>query len=244
MTLIRVIGLLASALILAVLCTLPITASIFPFSIIAAGSFVMDTMFHELGHSVFGWLFGYINIPMIFTLFHADQMGGMALIMGHSDILQAAMVLALAFGCYQIRISIFFIPAIIFTIIIAVISVTGNDQLAIDYMGHGSAIITGGYFLYRAFANLAPRGGLERWLSAYFGFLLVFRNIFFSYRLITDADYSEQYTNAVEFIGHHDFVKVSEALSVSINSIAIFTIGLGIVVIIAAFVASLFAPKY
>ncbi len=215
---------IATALIVTVLCLTESMRGIFPISWVAKGSFVMDTLFHELGHSVFGWLFGNMNIPMIFTVFHADKMGGMAMSIGHSIFVQIGMVLALIYWCYYVRTHWLFIPSVIFTIIIAAFSASGYGMLLVNYMGHGSAILMGGFFLFRAFANIAPRGKLERWLNAYFGLWLLLNNMVFSYRLMSDKAYYDSYTDAVEFIGHRDFVKVGMELSMNSTQVAFITL--------------------
>lgn len=236
------LAIISSAFLVAALCLMESTRHIFPFWIIARGSFVMDTLFHELGHSIFGWLFGFPNIPMIFTIFQSDKMGGMALMLGHLLILQFAAVIALGYACYYIRGSFLYIPLVTFTVIIAIISASGYGQLFIDYMGHGSATLVGGFFLYRAWANIAPRGKLERWLNAYFGAYLTLGNTHFAYKLITDSYFFSEYTNEVEFIGHRDFVKVAEQLAISVNSVAIFTIILGLATIaISAILAAIYS---
>lgn len=223
---------IASAAIIAVLCILPATMFIFPLSWIARGSFVMDTMAHELGHSIYGWLFGYMNVPMIFTLFHADKMGGMAMMLGHSTIVQVGAVLALGFACYYIMGTGYSIPLAIFAVMIAAISISGYGMLVVNYMGHGNAIVVGGYLLYRAFAGLTPRGAVEKWLSAYFGFYLTLGNMFFSYRLMTDKEYLFDYVAPVEYIDHRDFIKVAGETGFTLDGVAMFTIALGAVMII------------
>ena len=233
---------LGSALLVVVLCILPSTKSMFPFWIIARGSFVMDTLFHELGHSIFGWLFGNANLPMIFTIFMSDKMGGMAMNLGHWLILQIAAFIGLAYLCYYLRYHWLFIPAVVFSVLILVIYLLGLDMLVIDYMGHGGSIAMGGFFLYRAFADIA-KNKVERWLNAYFGFYLTLSNIFFCYQLTSDPAFLAEYMSPIDHIGHHDMVKVSAQLLVTIQSVATFTMIVGIVTVIGTAIASLFYTK-
>src|SRR5277367_2959407 len=94
---------MVSAFIVALLALLPATRDMFPFWVIAAGLHICDTLFHELGHTLFAWLFGRPAVPMIFTLFGADQAGGMTIYREHSWFVQIGAFLALAYGCWWLK---------------------------------------------------------------------------------------------------------------------------------------------
>jgi hypothetical protein len=179
---------MSSALIVALLAISPTTSVVFPFYIAAAGLHMADTMAHEMGHTFFYWLFGQPAIPMIFTMFGADQAGGMSLTIGHSWFVQILVFLGLGYFCYRLREngSFFWIPAVCFSLLILLLSFTSYPELIIAYMGHGSSIFLGGYLLFRAWVYVDWRSRVEHWLNALFGFFMTLSNFHFGYGLAYD----------------------------------------------------------
>jgi hypothetical protein len=228
-----------SAFIVALLCVLPESRGIFPFWVIAAGANVADTLFHELGHTITAWLFGHPAIPMIFTLFGANQASGYSLYFQRSWFLQAGAFAALGIGCYWVKgnMPFLFIPAIVLTLIIIAVAFSGYDMLAISYMGHGGTIAMGGFFLFRAWIYLDSRNQFERWLNAFLGFFQIIYNMHFSYQLAFDWAAREVYSDHVDFgISHNDFWQMAmEVPNWSVKGIAIFTIGYCVMAIIGSF---------
>ncbi|MFT6219496.1 MAG: hypothetical protein ACJAVG_000192 [Rickettsiales bacterium] len=193
-------------------------------------------MFHEIGHSIFGWLFGYINLPSITTIFNHDKHAGLTFTFGHSLIIQIFALFALFYGCffiYQNRREYFY-PALFVAIAIAAISFTKYHNILTDYMGHGTAMLMGGFFLFRSLVYLDARNGFELWLNGFFGFFFILKNIHFSYLLIYDPLEKMRYVNAVAVT--HDFVQLTRLInSWTIDGIAMTTIALGIIIIISSF---------
>lgn len=233
-----------SALALAVLCVLPETRQITPIWIIAAGLNVGDTLFHELGHAGFAWLLGRPAIPMIFTLFGADQAAGLSISFGRSWYVQIAAFAILAYACVWIRdnYSFLFIPAVIFSL--AIVGLAFSDekyhQVLIAYMGHGTSMLVGGFMLFRAWVYLDSRNQYERWLNALFGFFITFYNIHFAYMLAYDPFFREVYSEHVDFgISHNDFWAIAQLMhGWTVHKIALFTIGYGVAVILIACIAA------
>jgi hypothetical protein len=224
---VRTLAIMLSAFVLAVLCILPGTREIFPFWLIASGMHIAGTLFHELGHSLFFWLAGMPSIPMIFTLFGADQAGGMAMTFERSWLLQWLMFAALGGFCYWIRHhwERMFIPAVLFSLVVAALAFTPYYKVLPLFMGHGSAIVMGGFFLFRAWIYLDARNAFERWLNAFFGAFLVLYNMHFSYKLIAEDGALARYSEHVAFgIGHNDFVKITHILPVSVQGVAAIAI--------------------
>lgn len=233
-----------SALIMAACCILPATRDSFPFWIMAAGMHMADTLFHEMGHTLFMWLFGIPAIPMILTFFGADQAGGMSLPL-HERLwfLQVSSLIVLAYVCYWSwnYWRELFLPAVIFSVAIAACALTKYYMAVILFMGHGGSIAMGSFFLFRAWLNLDARNGFERWLNAFFGFFLTLYNIYFAYTLAFDAFARSEYSEHVAFgISHNDFAAITdEVVSWSVKGVAIFTIAYGMAAITAPFVAAL-----
>lgn len=233
-----------SSALFAILAVLQATRDVIPISIISAGLYVGDTLFHEIGHSIFAWVFGVPSIPAIFTLFGADQSGGVTLMWDRQIIFQILALIGLSYFCYRLRneYSPFFIYALIFTIFISILAVTGYYQLIIGYMGHGSSILIGGFFLFRAWVNIQARHTFERWLNGLFGTFLIFSNFMFSYRLVFDSIGRWEYSQSVSGIGHHDFVKIANQLNlVDVQIIAWITMFLSVSTLI---MATIFAVRY
>lgn len=233
-----------SAFLLAVLCIHPHTRGIFPLWVIAAGGHIADTLFHEMGHTIFNWLFGQPAIPMIFTLFGADQAGGMSMTFGRSWFIQIAVLAGLGYSCWQAKksASALFIPALIFTGFIILVILLGYQQLIVLYMGHGGSILMGGYFLFRAWIYLDARNAYERWLNAFFGFFLILSNFGFAYGLAFDPYANSDYSDHVAFgVSHNDFMAMSLIVhSWSVKGIAIFTMGLCVASIIGSAICAVF----
>ena len=218
---------LVSAIALTALTFLPATRDFTVFRIIALGMHVGDTLFHEIGHSLFHCLFGQPAVPMIFTVFGADQAGGMSMTFGErSHLFQFISLAAFAYGCKWLHDgdSYLFIPACVFGLVITAVSFTTYTQLIVAFMGHGTSVAMGGFFLYRAIIYLDARGDTERWLNAFFGFYLIGFNFNFAYGLAFDAAVRSEYSNLTMFgAGHHDLVMMTEELPhLSVEGAAIF----------------------
>ena len=125
-----------SSAFVAILAVLQTTQHIMPISIISAGLNVGNTLFHELGHSLFGWLFGVPNLPAILTIFGADQAGGVTFMLERNYILQAIALAGLGYVCYRLKddYSPLFIYVLIFTIFILVFAVSGYYEVLVGYM--------------------------------------------------------------------------------------------------------------
>ncbi len=237
-----------SSALVAILSVLPATRDVIPISIISAGLNVGDTLFHEIGHSIFAWLFGVPSIPAIFTLFHTDTAGGVTLMWDRLISLQMLSLSGLGYLCYWLRsnYSPFFVYALIFSVSIFILSISGYYQLVINYMGHGCSILMGGFFLFRAWMNIQVRHAFERWLNGLFGVFLIFDNFLFSFELVFDSVKRWDYSRNMSVIGHHDFVKIATQLNlIDVQIIAWFTMFLSVsTVLVATILAAKFKELY
>lgn len=229
-----------SALIVVCLCLWPGIREIFPIWLIAKGAFVGDALFHELGHTIFYWLFGQPAIPMIFTLFGSDQAGGMAMAWDRSWFVQGAAFAFLAYACYWLRENIpgLFISMLIFSIIIVTLAFTRYTETVISFMGHGTSILMGGFFLFRAWIYLDARNAIERWLNAFFGFYLTLSNFMLGYNILYDPATRERYTGHQMFGAmHNDLVNVAmDVGSWSVLGVAWFMMVFSVFTIVSAFI--------
>ena len=232
------LGVMGSAFVAALLCVLPMTAHLFPLWIVSNGLHIADTLFHEMGHASFAWLFGRPAVPMIFTLFGADQAGGMSMEWPRSWVVQIAAYAGLAWGCWKARENMprLFVPLMVLSLLVFLLSFTEYTPLIGSYMGHGGAILMGGFFLFRAWVYLDARGPFERWLNAFFGFFLTLFNFHFAWNLAFDTEFGAHYNQHVAFgITHNDFVKVAEIVpGWSQWGVAIFTIFLAVATMLGA----------
>ena len=228
------------------MCILPVSCTLFPFWMIAAGAHIADTLAHEMGHSLFSWIFGKAAFPMIFTLFGASQAAGMTIAFDHNWWVQIAVWGTLAFNAYQFRQrqSNWWL---VFTAMLALslLVFTRFNTVVIAYMGHGGSIMVGGWLLYRAFLYIDARNGFERWLNAFFGCFLILNTMYFSYSLLFDAVSHTDYVNHVAFgITHNDFAVIAEEISSwSVKGIAWFTLGYGSITIVIAFLLAIYRDK-
>ena len=213
MDLLRSIGLFVSALAVVVLTMLPATQSMFVFPWIYLAAHLADTMFHECGHAVFAWAMGHPAIPSILTAFGSDQASGVTLTMGHSWIVQAGVWAAMAYGCWWLwrqdargRA----IGAGVLAGALAGLSLWEHASLVWTYMGHGSAMLVGGFFLYRGVLNLSARSMYERWLNLFLGLFMLLDNGRFAWQLAFDATERAHYEAIAVFGGHHDYAAMAD----------------------------------
>jgi hypothetical protein len=190
--------------------------------------YVADTMFHELGHTIFDWAFGMPAIPSIFTLFGSEQAGGVTIALDRSWFMQAISFGVLAYGCYWIKRNY---PSLLWgaiglTLLTIGVSFTRYYRIPVLYMGHGGSIFMGGFFLFRAWEYVEACNNYKRFLKAFFGFFLVFNNMHLAYKLATDTLFRQEYTTPT-FGGaiDNDFVQITDIIwRWSLQGIALFTI--------------------
>ena len=187
--------------------------------------FFLDSCFHELGHTIFGWLFGAPSFPVIIATFHMER----------SWTIQIIALVTLAYTCFHLwnNASEFFGLTAAFSTFIFIIAISGYWDIVTTYMGHGGAIIGGAIFLYKAWSYENDDYAYRPWVVGYVGFTVIFRNILFCYKLITDSIARAAYGEKHPFGMDNDFIKLSQELSpLTIENIALFTIFLGVTALI------------
>lgn len=202
----------------------------FPYLLI----YVWDMWFHEFGHAITGWLFGYFSIPVpMFTMNLA-----------RSWILQIIMLVALVIACAIIarKRPEYLAYAIFLTILVFVLAMTPYTGLLILYMGHGGAMLWGGFFQYRGWTYNRPGTAGRHWFICWLGYALTLRNVFFGYDLATSEEARQKYHAPAAFGADNDFIRIVDLLpSLDLQKIGVFTMCLGIAIIFASFILALFS---
>jgi hypothetical protein len=179
----------------------------FPLGWLGGGLTYMSTFFHELGHTVFAWFYGYFTLPM----FDFKYGGGLAYMVGDQQIpLLLLLYGTIAYGIYrfkehkalQIALGIIFIFNL---------GTAFNEDLrysVIDFMGPAAEPIIAAFLLIRALFDLAPRGWFERFLNALFGFAMIFHALIESYSMLNNSAYRLLYFEQKGSHGFGDFDKI------------------------------------
>lgn len=183
----------------------------FPIGWLGAGMRYMATFFHEIGHTVFMWFFGYPTIP-VFDFAHG---GGMAVaITGQQIPILLAVWAGLAYLFYLAK-EYISVRIIIVAIFLFNITFAFNEYHAVilDFAGPAFECLFAGFFLYRCLLDLAPRGAFERFLNAYFGIGMIMQVFINGYGLIMNKAYRLVYYQQKGAHGFGDFDKIAERLN-------------------------------
>ena len=183
--------------------------------------------FHELGHCVTFWLFGYPSVPM----FDFEYGGGVTYpVMGRVWVVQGGVFAAMAGGLYYLcRPDGFFFnneryPLLVITVILVVLhlSLAFNEghRALISFMGYGAEIIMAVFCMARAILKLTLYGAFERYLNMIFGIFVIGSNL----ALLNGLIYSDIARSAYgaqkgeELAG--DFDQIADMLNMNIQSVA------------------------
>lgn len=206
----------------------------FPISWIGAGMGYMGTFFHEIGHTVFMWFYGYFTIP----IFDFEHGGGYAVHFGGQNILiLIGMWGAILYGIWKFR--EYRILQIMLVALFALnigFAFTPHHKTIFNFMGPAFPCFFAAFFLIRALFNIAPRGGLERFLNAYFGFGMITYVFIDGFGLLKSQAYRLVYYQQKGAHGFGDFDKMNTALSgVSFETIVIFWLCVNTICLIIPF---------
>lgn len=181
----------------------------FPLGWLGIGLTYMSTFFHEIGHTVTAWFYGYFTLPT-FDFAHG---GGMSYWFGGQQIPILLLFYGLiAYGIYFFR-EARAIQIILAAILLFNLATAFNEDVRmsmIDFMGPASEPLVAGFLLWRALMNLAPRGGFERLLNAVFGFGMIFHAGVESYNLLNNQAYRTVYFEQKGQHGFGDFDKIAD----------------------------------
>lgn len=180
----------------------------FPLGWLGIGLTYMSTFFHEIGHTLAAWFYGYFTLPS-FDFAHG---GGMAWSFGGQQIgILLLLYGAIGYGLYMFRglraLQVALAAALLFNLATAF-----NEDIyrsVIDFMGPAFVPLIAAFLLYRTIMDLAPRGGFERLLNAVFGFGLIFHALTEAYNLLNNEAYRLVYFEQKGQHGFGDFDKIA-----------------------------------
>lgn len=236
-------------LVLAVLVNLPFYAWIFnkkwdwvtgfPLGWLGAGMVYMATFFHEIGHTLFMWFYGYPTVPM----FDFQHGGG----------------LAYAFADQQVGILVFVWAAIIcaiwyfrentfLQILLGLLLIlnwstafTHYHTIGMNFGGPAFEPLIAGFLLFRAIFDLAPRGIFERFLNAFFGFGMIFQVFINAYGLIKSEAYRLVYYEQKGTHGFGDFDRIANTLPLlDFQAVVMIWVILGVICLCIPFILLMF----
>ncbi len=179
----------------------------FPLGWVSIGLVYMSIFFHEIGHTLFSWFYGYPTLPS----FDFQYGGGMAWSFGGQQlIIQLGVLAGLGYGAYYLKDWRFGRNSlsVLFLLILAT-SFTPFHKNMIDFMGPSFVPLIACFFLIRALMDWAPRGGLERLLNAVFGFGMIFMALIDSFGLLHNQAYRLVYYQQKGQHGFGDLDKVA-----------------------------------
>lgn len=205
-----------------------------PFASAVLGALV--TLLHELGHSVFAWLFGYPAVPA----FDFAYGGGLSLRGGRSAGLVVLVAVALAGLGWLYRRNARTLAAVgVLGAAWSVLAATHWHQTVIALMGHGTELTFAGIFLYRALSGRACRLPVERPLYAYLGWFVLLKVLSFTWRLATDDGFVRTYERGKRGI-LNDFHDVALDLQLGLD-LSVTTSGVALLACLACALPPLLA---
>lgn len=173
---------------------------------------------HELGHALFGWLFGYPSIPAFdfmygggVTMHDARQMPIVFIVLGLLAVLAWRLRRNLA-GC---------LVASALALVYAILAFSSGHEVLILFMGHGTELVFCALFLQRGLSGSACRIPVERPLYVMLAAFIWVHDLVFAYRLAT-SDAARADYGAAKGGGHWmDFDRIArEFLHVELGSVA------------------------
>jgi hypothetical protein len=180
----------------------------------------LTIIIHELGHAIFGWLFGYASVPA----FDFHYGGGLTVQRAQSPaVLVFLYVLAaiLAFRCRRNRLALCLLGGLL--ALHGVLAWTSAHMPVVLFMGHGTELVLAGVFLYRSASGSGILRRVERPLYAFCGWFIVICDALFAWGLATQHGERILY-EAAKGGGHWmDFSRIAEQyLHVGLPAVASF----------------------
>ena len=178
----------------------------------------LTILVHEMGHMIFGWVLGYPSAPA----FDLTYGGGVTFHTDRSTLLLIVIYALLAFLVFSFRKNI---RALIFLLMIMLVhfalTITSWNQVVILFMGHGTELLIAGIFFYRGLSGAAVVHSVERPLYASIALFIVFSDLNFSYRLMTNPFARAEYADAKGGGHWMDFSRIAiDYLNVNLTSVA------------------------
>ena len=247
------IKVLTIGLILAVLVNLPLYAWIFnkpwdwamgfPLGWLGVGMNYMATFFHEIGHTVFMWFFGYPTIPM----FDFQHGGGLALALTS----QQVMILVFVWGCIVFGIWFFrdrpWLQILLGLLLVFNLTFAFSlyHDVFLNFGGPAFESLVAAFLLFRAIYDLAPRGVFERFLNAFFGFGMIIKVYIDGYGLLNSKVWRLVYYEQKGSHGFGDFDKIADMVRfLTFEHVVLLWIALNTACLLMPFLMRLFISPY
>lgn len=186
----------------------------------ATGFAYMGVFFHEIGHAIASWFYGYPAIPT----FDFQHGGGMTYWGARSHVLLGCACLLLITGMvYLYRGGYWMLLGILSFLLVFQLGTafnTGHD-VVMSYMGHGGEILIAYFCLLRGgMGNAAGLTQTERYFDLIFGFFTLARNVLMSVAL---QDASGRADYEMQKGGHMmgDFSKIAEYTGMNLGTVAL-----------------------
>lgn len=184
----------------------------FPIGWIGVSLDYMNTFFHELGHALLFWFYGYVALPH----FDFNYGGGMtAAITGQLIFLHLVLYALLAYLFVQLKDhknwQILCVCIAVFHLATAHIEF---HKVVCVFAGPLAQSVMGGFLLARAWFNIAPRGVFERFLNAAFGFGMLFSVLINAWALLHDDVWRLVYFEQKGQHGFGDLDRVADMLDI------------------------------
>lgn len=150
------------------------------------------TLFHELGHAIAGWLFGYASIPAFDFVYG----GGMT----HHGPFRLSIAIAVACGfaylgwLFRENKKSVAIVGVLFAVWLLFVTKEWRREIVFASAGHLVEFILAGIFFYKALAGVGWRAPeFERPIGAFVAFFVQIHSTHFAWRLINDPAFLAWY---------------------------------------------------
>jgi hypothetical protein len=199
------------------------------------------TLVHELGHTIFGLIFGYFSVPAFDFVYG----GGITI---HNQQSQLSLIFVYLFFGWLLyfyrRNKLTFSIIIMIVVLYSLAAFTSAHQVVILFMGHGAELVFAGIFLYRALSGSSIVIPMERSLYAFMAFFIFYKDFHFAYDLMYSPDYRAEYA-AAKGGGHWmDFSRIArEFFHVELTSVAAFFLLLCVIVPVLTFLFFRYKPR-
>ncbi len=186
----------------------------FPLGWLGGGLTYMSTFFHEIGHTLTAWFYGFPTLPM----FDFEHGGGLSLFYNDGYdliVILAAVYAALTCGMYYFKDNPW--PRnILIGLLVFNLATMWSETIKynmIDFMGPAAECLIGGFLIFRALFNLAPRGAVERYLNSLIGFGMLLAVFIECAGLLRHDVYRMVYYQQKGMEGFGDFDKIATRTS-------------------------------
>lgn len=215
----------------------------FPLGWIGVGMTYMGTFFHEIGHTIFMWFYGYPTVPT----FDFEHGGGMAwALTGQQTVILIAIWSAMAYGLFALcEYRILQIGIIALAVLNVSLAFNHYHAVVLDFMGPAMVCFVASFFIYRALLDSAPRGDFERFLNAFFGLGLIIQVGVNGYGLLNETAYRLVYYQQKGSHGFGDFDKIADRLTfLNFNGVVSLWLIINVICLVVPFVLYLRANSY